>query len=97
MCKARAAINQQTTPIHMCATCGRGFHTPIGLTSHLWTQQLQEQLGMSWSSSTPKEEQHNAYLTTLQGQPFLGPEVAMTKEQLYSPLWSDIHSYFDTS
>ena len=35
--RARAAIIQQTTPIHMCPTYGRGFHSRIGLISHLRT------------------------------------------------------------
>ena len=63
-CKARAARNQQTTPIHMCPTCGRGFHSRIGHISHLRTppNQLQEQLRMFWSSSTPKDEQTTIFI-----------------------------------
>ena len=30
---ARSARPEQTTPIHMCPTCGRGFHSRIG---HIW-------------------------------------------------------------
>ncbi|KAK3895525.1 hypothetical protein Pcinc_000763 [Petrolisthes cinctipes] len=35
--KARAASVTDTTPTHMCPTCGRGFRTRIGLISHLRT------------------------------------------------------------
>ena len=37
--KARASSNQQTTPIYMCPTCGRGCRSRIGLISHLRTHQ----------------------------------------------------------